>query len=98
MQETLELLKFPLVDGDNVLLLMQKVTVKHGPRGKMTKITLFRDNGSTCSLVLTETADLLRCPGEPVTVSIDTINGILTLLCCVVEQNWGEGVDQGFWG
>ena len=57
---------------------MQKVTVKYGPRGEMTEITLFWDNGSTCSLVLTETAEQLGCPGEPVTVSIDTINGIMT--------------------
>ena len=96
LREMLELLKLPVVDGDNVLLLMQTVTVKYGPRGEMTEMTVFWDNGSTCSLILTETAELLGCPGEPVTVSIDTINGILRrdtkLYCVELMNNSGERV------
>ena len=85
-----------MVDGDSVLLLMQSITVKYGPIGEMTEITTFFDNGSTCSLVLSETAELLGCPGEPVTVSIDTINGIMTretkLYCVELLSNSGERI------
>ena len=96
LEEMLELLKLPVVDGDKVLLLMQSITAKYGPRGEMAEITVFFDNGSTCSLVLSETAELFGCPGEPVTVSIDTINGIMTretkLYCVELLSNTGERV------
>ena len=92
----IELLKLPVVDGSKVLLLMQSVTVKHGPAGELAQITVFWDDGSTCSLVLTETADVSGCPGEPVTVTIYTINGILTrdtkLYCVELMNNSGERV------
>ena len=78
LQEMEELLKLPIVDGNNMLLLMQSVTVKHGVAGELAQITVFWDDGSTCSLILSETAGVFGCPGEPVTVTIDTINGMLT--------------------
>ena len=49
-----ELLKLPVVQGSSVLLLMQNVSVKYGSRGEITELTVFWDNGSTCSLVKTE--------------------------------------------
>ena len=70
--------------------------MKYGPRGEMTEVTVFWDNGSTCSLVLTETAEQLGCPGEEVTVSIDTVNGVITrdtkLYCIELLNNSGERV------
>ena len=91
-----KLLKLPMVDGCQVLLVMQSVTVKHGPVGNLAQITVFWDDGSTCSLVLTETAESLGCPGEPVTVTIDTINGVLTretkLYCVELMNHEGERV------
>ena len=65
--EMKELLKLPAVDGSNVLLLMHTVNIKYGPGGDISEITVFWDNGSTCSLVQTSTAEMLGCPGEPVT-------------------------------
>ena len=48
------------------------------------------------SLVLTETAELLGCPGEPVTVSIETVNGVITretkLFCVELMSNSGDRV------
>ena len=78
LEEIKELLKLPAIEGNNVLLLIQSVTIKYGLKGEMTEISLFWDNGSYCSLVLTETAEMLGCPGEPVTVSIETVNGVIT--------------------
>ena len=73
--EMKELLKLPVVDGGNVLLLIQQVKVKYGPVGKEANIVTFWDSGSTCSLILKETAEQLECPSEPVTVTIETVNG-----------------------
>ena len=96
LQEINELLKLPVVQGNNVLLLMQYVTVKYGPRGELTELTVFWDNGSTCSLVQTDFAEMLGCPGEAVTVSIDTVNGMITrvtkLYCVELLSNGGERV------
>ena len=92
----MELLKLPAIEGNNVLLLIQSVTIKYGLKGEMTEISLFWDNGSSCSLVLTETAEMLGCPGEPVTVSIETVNGIITrntkLYCIELVNNSGERI------
>ena len=96
LDEMKELLKFPPLEGSKVLLVIQGVTVKYGPVGEMTKLTVFWDDGSTCSLVLTETAELLGCPGEPVTVSIETVNGVITretkLFCVELMSNSGDRV------
>ena len=94
--EMKELLKLPVVEGHRVLLLMQNITVKYGPRGELAEITVFWDDGSTCSLVLTSTAEMLGCPGEPVTVSIETVNGVVTretkLYCVELMSNTGVRV------
>ena len=94
--EMKELLKLPALEGNKVLLVIQKVMVKYGPQGEMTGLTVFWDDGSTCSLVLTETAELLGCPGEPVTVSIETVNGVIMretkLYCVEMMSNGGERV------
>ena len=96
LEEMRELLKLPLIEGNKVLLLIQSIKVKYGPRGDKTDITVFWDDGSTCSLVLSETADRLGCPGEPVTVSIDTVNGVVTrdtkLYCVELLNNSGDRV------
>ena len=83
-------MQLPLVDGINVFLLIQRIPVKYGPGGNLTNITVFWDNGSTCSLIEHATADELQCLGEPVTVSIDTVNGVVTRetkLYCVEMMN-----------
>ena len=96
LEEIKELLKLPAVEGGNVLLLIQTVMVKYGPVGELTEISVFWDNGSTCSLVLTETAEMLSCPGEPVTVSIETVNGVITrntkLYCVELINNSGDRI------
>ena len=96
LEEIQELLKLPAVEGGNVLLLIQTVMVKYGIAGELTEISVFWDNGSTCSLVLTETAEMLGCPGEPVTVSIETVNGVITrntkLYCVELINNSGDRV------
>ena len=70
--------------------------MKYGAKGRLSDIVLFWDNGSTCSLILTETAELFRCPGEPVQITIDTINGLLTrdtkLYCIELVDNAGNRV------
>ena len=78
LEEMKELLKLPPVEGNNVLLLIQSIKVKYGPGGDITEFIVFWDNGSTCSLVQIEMAERLGCPGEPVTVSIETVNGVIT--------------------
>ena len=54
--------------------------------GKEAKIVTFWDCGSTCSLILKETAEQLECPSEPITVTIETVNGQMirdTRMYCV---------------
>ena len=96
LKEMKELLKLPIIDGESVLLQIQTVQVKYGAEGRLSDIVLFWDNGSTCSLILTETAELFRCPGEPVQITIDTINGLLTrdtkLYCIELVDNAGNRV------
>ena len=48
LEEMMDLLKLPVVEGDKVLLLMQQVTVKYGAKGELAQITVFWDNISTC--------------------------------------------------
>ena len=102
LEQMTELLKLPVVDGSSVLLLMQDVSVKYGPAGDTTQITVFWDNGSTCSLIQISTAEMLGCPGEPVTVSIDTVNGIITrntkLYCVELLNHAGERVTMRAFG
>jgi hypothetical protein len=91
-----EILKLPLIDGNKVLLLMQIIEVKHGPKGDLSQLVVFWDDGSTCSLVVTDTAEMLQCPGEAVTVSIETINGSITretkVYCVELMNNSGDRV------
>ena len=91
-----DLLKLPVIDGGNVLLLIQEIAVKYGPTGSSCKITAFWDNGSTCSLVENNMAESLNCPWEPVVVSIDTVNGVITrntkLYVIELVDNSGERV------
>jgi hypothetical protein len=91
-----ELLKLPLIDGNKVMLLMQVIEVKYGPRSELSQLVVFWDDGSTCSLVVTETAEMLQFPGEPVTFSIETINGIITretkIYCVELMSNAGDRV------
>ena len=80
-------------DGNNVLLLIQKVKVKYGPSEDMAKLITFWDDGSTCSLVRIETAEQLGCPFEPVTITIETVNGELkrdTKIYCLELITCGE--------
>ena len=69
LEEMKQLLQMPVVERYNVLLLVQGVKVKHRPEGDTSKTTVFWDDGSTCSLVKNETAEILGCPNEPITVS-----------------------------
>ena len=91
-----ELLKLPMVEGSNGLLLIQNISVKYGPAGDKTELTVFWDNGSTCSLVQNSTVEMLGCPGEPVSVSIETVNGVITrdtkLYCVELLTHSGERV------
>ena len=91
-----ELLQLPLIDGNKVLLLMQIIEVKYGPRGELSQLVVFWDDGSTCSLVVTETAEKLQCPGEAITLCIETINGIITrdtkIFCVELISNTGDRV------
>ena len=91
-----EMLKIPAVEGYKVLLLMQNVVVKYGPRGELSEITVFWDDGSTCSLINNSAAEMLGCPGEEVTVSIETVNGVITretkIYCVELINNYGERV------
>ena len=91
--EMKELLAKPMHDGNNVLLLIQKVKVKYGPSEDMAKLITFWDDGSTCSLVRIETAEQLGCPFEPVTITIETVNGELkrdTKIYCLELITCGE--------
>ena len=94
LDELESLLKLPAIEGNQVLLVMQNVTVKYGKSGGLSEISVFWDNGSTCSLVLTETAEALGCPGEEVVVSIETVNGEITrrtkIYCIELMSNSGE--------
>ena len=49
MEEASRLLLEPEVDGDEILLLVQEVTLVTGLERKQTKSSVFHDRGSTCS-------------------------------------------------
>ena len=70
MEEASRLLLEPEVDGDEILLLVQEVTLVTGLERKQTKSSVFHDRGSTCSMV---TKELVK------TLGIESINQTKTM-------------------
>ena len=75
MEEIERIVGLPPIPGEQVLLLFQGIKVVYGPDRTEDQIKTFWDDGSTCSLVKDSTAERLQLRGEPVTITIDTING-----------------------
>ena len=68
------LLKVPMINGDRVLLLLQKVWMKFGIDSSRIEINVFFDNGSTCSLILTHVAEQYGLLGQDIIVTLSTVN------------------------
>ena len=60
-----------------MLLLYQDIDVVYGQDRSEDKIRSFWDDGSTCSLVKNSAAERLQLRGEPITITIDTVNGLV---------------------
>ena len=74
-KEMRQLLTEPMLNGDQILLLLQKIEIKFGIDSAITVINGFIDNGSTCSLILTDLAEKLNLLGHNIVVNITTVNG-----------------------
>ena len=64
-----------LLDGDSVLLIIQEISMVVGTNRAQKKVITFFDPGSTCSLVLTNYAEVNGSEGTLVTITIGTVNG-----------------------
>ena len=77
MEEIEWIVGLPPIPGEQVLLLFQDIDVVYGQDRLEDKIKSFWDDGSTCSLVKNSTAEKLQLRGEPITITIDTVNGLV---------------------
>ena len=77
MEEIERIVGLPPIPGEQVLLLFQEINIVYGHERLEDKIKAFWDDGSTCSLVKTTTAEHFQLRGEPITISIDTVNGVI---------------------
>ena len=75
LEEIRLLLGEPMLDGDQILLMLQSIWVKFGLESSRKQLAAFIDNGSTCSLILESVAEKLNLPGQNIRVTISTING-----------------------
>ena len=75
MNEVAKKLGEVLMDGDNVLLIIQTINMLCGPSRLQFTIISFFDPGSTCSLILTDFAEEHKLEGNPVSITIGTVNG-----------------------
>ena len=64
-----------LLDGDNILMNVQTLTMKYSTAALRADITVFWDNGSTCSVIVAEVAEKFGLYGEPITITINTVTG-----------------------
>ena len=77
MEEIERIVGLPPIPGEQVLLLFQEINIVHGLKRLEDKVKTFWDDGSTCSLIKTTTAEHFQLRGEPITISIDTVNGMV---------------------
>ena len=99
MEEIERIVGQPPIPGEQVLLLFQDIDVVYGQDRMEDKIKSFWDDGSTCSRVKNSTAEKLQLRGEPITITIDTVNGLVerkTKMQCVQQveliNKYGERV------
>ena len=78
LQEVMEELKSPGLNGDQVLLVVQRVNMVYGSGRMVTEVVTFFDDGSTCSVILNSMAIQFGLLGEKVTVTIETLNAVTT--------------------
>ena len=75
LDEVIRKLRETLMEGDNVMLIIQSIDMVFGPSRIQASIIAFFDPGSTCSLILTEFAEQHKLEGSPVNITIGTVNG-----------------------
>ena len=75
IKELEKLLHLPMINGDQILLQLQKLQMQFGCPTTRVSLSGFFDNGSTCSLILDRVAKKYELLGQNVRVTISTING-----------------------
>ena len=75
MKSARELLNEPIVQGERAIMILQTVKMIHGWRRVERDLVMFSDSGGGCNLILEDLAENLKLPGQPVTITIGTING-----------------------
>ena len=78
LQGVREELQKPGLRGDQVLLVVQNVSMVYGAERLVSNIVTFFDDGSTCSIVKNSVAKQYGLLGEKVTVTIKTLNAVTT--------------------
>ena len=62
------------IEGEKVLMTTQQIQTIHGLEGTVSKLIAFFDDGSNCSVIRTELAEQMGLYGDPITLSIGTVN------------------------
>ena len=75
LEEVKKKLGEKMLEGDSVLLIIQEIIMIVGTGRVQRPVITFFDPGSTCSLVLSEFAEVHSLEGTPVTITIGTVNG-----------------------
>ena len=75
MEELQRKLGEDIINGDQVLMMIQTIQMIYGKERKQMPVTGFHDPGSTCSLILNKLAESVGLIGTPVTITIATVNG-----------------------
>ena len=78
LRELRDELRNPGLGGDQVLLVVQGVSMVYGTGRMITEVVTFFDDGSTCSIILNSVAKQFGLLGESVTVTIETLNAVTT--------------------
>ena len=78
LRELRDELRIPGLGGDQVLLVVQGVSMVYGTGRMITEVVTFFDDGSTCSIILNSVAKQFGLLGESVTVTIETLNAVTT--------------------
>ena len=75
--------------GESVLMMVQWILAGTLSLRRFLKIIAFYDPGSSCSLISNSLAELLDLLGQPITITLHTVNGARQLLTKYYELYTG---------
>ena len=82
--------------GESILMMLQWILAGALSLRQFLKIIAFYDPGSSCSLISNSLAELLDLLGQPITITLHTVNGARQLLTKYYKlyTQAGTGTDE----